>query len=116
MVVRFGGGDFLKTVAALKFVELMPGTLLLRDGDFPIGFGGVALLLGDEIFSCECVIAVEIQMSTDFVGLRSIEIGFCGGDVFLAIAMLLHLLFGFGLGREGSRFRDLVGPGAAAGV
>src|SRR5438477_5335277 len=115
MVVRFGGGDFLRTVAALKFVELMPGTLLLRDGDFPIGFGGVALLLGDQIFFCECVIAVEIQMSTDFVGLRSIEIGLCGGDVFLAIAILLHLVFGFGLGREGSGFRDLFGAVAAPG-
>src|SRR5256885_1918581 len=69
----------------------------------------------DQIFSCECVIAVEIQMSTDFVGLRSIEIGLCGGDVFLAIAILLHLIFGFCFGREGSGFRDLFGPVAAPG-
>ena len=54
-------------------------------------------------------------MSTDFVGLRSIEIGLCGGDVFLAIAILLHLVFGFGLGREGSGFRDLFGAVAAPG-
>ena len=45
MVVRFGGGNFLGTVTALEFIELVPGTLLLRDRDFPIGFGGIELLL-----------------------------------------------------------------------
>src|SRR5712664_771953 len=44
MVVRFGGRNFLGTVAALQFIELVPGALLLGGGDFPIGLGGVALL------------------------------------------------------------------------
>src|SRR6266704_1873265 len=45
MVVRFGGGDFLRTVAALEFIELVLSTLLLRDRDFPVSFGRIALLL-----------------------------------------------------------------------
>src|SRR2546422_2017041 len=88
MVVRFGGGDFLGTVAALEFIELMLGTLLLGDGDFPVSFGGIPLLLGNKILSCESIIAVEIQVRANFVGFRAIEIGLRGGDVFVAVAVL----------------------------
>ena len=42
--MRFGGSNFLGTVAALQFIEFVPGALLLGGGDFPIGLGGVALL------------------------------------------------------------------------
>ncbi len=45
MVARFGGGDFLRTVAALEFIELVLSTLLLRDRNFPVSFGRIALLL-----------------------------------------------------------------------
>src|SRR5216684_5138121 len=45
MIVRFPRGDFLGTVAALEFIELVAGALLLSDSDFPVGFGGIALLL-----------------------------------------------------------------------
>src|SRR5229473_5482800 len=89
VVVRFGGGNFLGTVTALEFIELVPGAPLLGRGDFPIGFGGIELLLGDEIFFSECGVTVKIKMRADFVGLRSIEIGLRGGDVFQAIAVPL---------------------------
>ena len=62
MVVGFGRGNFLGTVAALEFIELVPGALLLGDGDFPIGLGGIELLLRDEVFFGECVIAVKIDL------------------------------------------------------
>src|SRR6266403_3342882 len=88
MVVRFGGGNFLGTVAALEFIELVPGALLLGGGDFPIGLGGIELLLGDEIFFCECGVTVKVKMRADFVGLRPVKIGLRGGDVFRAIAVL----------------------------
>src|SRR5713226_6330823 len=52
-------------------------------------------------------------MRADFVGLRAIEIGLCGGDVFLAIAVLLHLVLGLGLSRDGAGFRDFFGAVAA---
>src|SRR6266576_2747632 len=45
MVMRFGGGDLLGAVAALEFIELMTGALLLGDGHSPIRLGGIALLL-----------------------------------------------------------------------
>src|SRR6267143_6791204 len=115
MVVRFGGGDFFGTVAALQFIELVPGALLLGDGDFPIGLGGIELLLGDEIFFGECLIAVKIEMRADFVGFRPIEIGLRGGDVFQAIAVLLQLVLGFGLSCGGAGFRDFFGTIAALG-
>src|SRR6267154_304943 len=47
MEMRFGGGDFLRAVTALQFVQFVQGALLLGRGDFPIGFGGIALLFGD---------------------------------------------------------------------
>src|SRR5882762_1035530 len=88
VVVRFGGSNFLGTVTALEFIELVPGALLLGRGDFPIGLGGIELLLGDEIFFSECGVPVKIKMRADFVGLRAVKIGLCGGDVFQAIAVL----------------------------
>src|SRR5439155_12542297 len=71
MVMRFGGGNFLGTVATLEFIQLMTGALLLGDGHFPVGFGGITLLLGDEVLFCERFVAVEVQMRADFVSFRS---------------------------------------------
>src|SRR2546421_2685151 len=115
MVVSFGRGNFLGTVAALEFIELVPGALLLGDGDFPIGLGGIELLLRDEVFLGECVIAVKIEMRADFVSLRAIEIGLRGGNVFQAIAVLLQLVLGFGLSRDGAGFGDFFGTKAVPG-
>ena len=87
MVVRFGGGNFLGTVAALEFIELVLGALLLGDGDFPVGFRGITLLLGNEILFCKRIVTIEIQVGANFVGFRAIEFGLGAGDVFLAIAV-----------------------------
>src|SRR5258708_26750402 len=54
-------------------------------------------------------------MRADFVGFRAIEIGLCGGDVFLAIAVFFQLVIGFGLCRRGAGFRDFFGTVAAPG-
>src|SRR6266550_3570192 len=115
MVVSFGRGNFLGTVAALEFIELVPGALLLGDGDFPIGLGGIELLLRDQVFFGECIIAVKIEMRADFVSLRAIEIGLRGGNVFQAIAVLLQLVLGFGLSRDGAGFGDFFGTKAVPG-
>src|SRR6266446_894330 len=87
MVMRFGGGDLLGAVAALEFIQLMTGALLLGDGHSPVRLGGIALLLGDEVFFCQRFVAVEIQMRADFVSFRAVEFRLCGGDIFLAIAV-----------------------------
>ena len=72
MVMRFGGGDFLGTVAALQLVELMTRALLLGDGHFPVRFGGIALLLGDEVLFRERFVAVEIEVRAHFIGFRAV--------------------------------------------
>src|SRR6202171_4802940 len=115
VVVRFGGSNFLGTVAALEFIELVPGTLLLGGGDFPIGLGVIKLLLGDEILFCECGVTVKVKMRADFVGLGAVKIGLRGGDVFRAIAVLFQLVLSLGLSRDGASFRDFLGAIAALG-
>src|SRR5256884_611341 len=99
IVIRFGGGDFLGTVAALEFIQLMTGALLLGDGHFPVGFGGITLLLRDKVFLGECFVAVEIEVRAHFIGFRAVEFCLRGGDVFLAIAVPFQLEVGFGLRR-----------------
>src|SRR5437773_1253958 len=69
---RFGGGDFLGTVAALQLIELMTRALLLGDGHFPVRFGGIALLLGDEVLFRERFVAVEIEVRAHFIGFRAV--------------------------------------------
>lgn len=49
-IMRFGAGDFFRAVTALQFIQLVTGIFFLRQRHFPIGFGGVALLFGDQIF------------------------------------------------------------------
>src|SRR6266480_3585668 len=111
----FGEVDVFATVAALEFFQIGPGALLLGDGDFPIGLGGIELLLRDQVFFGECIIAVKIEMRADFVSLRAIEIGLRGGNVFQAIAVLLQLVLGFGLSRDGAGFGDFFGTKAVPG-
>src|SRR6266481_2199085 len=83
----FGEFHVLGAVAALEFIQLMTGALLLGDGHSPVRLGGIELLLGDEVFFCQRIVAVEIQMRADFVSFRAVEFRLCGGDIFLAIAV-----------------------------
>src|SRR5271166_455580 len=96
VIASGGGGDFLGAIAAVEFVELVLEILFLREGHLPGGIGGVALLLGDEILLGQSIVALGVEVRTDFVGIGAVEIGLRGGDVFLAVAVYLLLIFGFG--------------------
>ena len=108
VVPRFRSSDFLGAVAAAKLVEFVLGVLFLREGHFPVGFGGVALLLGDEVFGRQRVVSLKIEMRANFVGGGAVEVGFRCVDVFLAIAVSALLVFGFGLGGRGAHFGDFL--------
>src|SRR6266581_1768133 len=109
VVTRQSGSDFFGTVAAFQFVKLVQGIFLLREGDLPVGFSGVALLFGNEILSCQGLVAVEVEMRAYFVGFGAVKVGLRHGDVFLAIAVLFQLVIGFGLRGGGAGFGNFLG-------
>src|SRR5216683_1733727 len=115
VVTRQSGSDFFGTVAAFQFVKLVQGILLLREGDLPVGFSGVALLFGNEILPCQGVVAVEVEMRAYFVGFGAVKVGLRHGDVFLAIAVLFQLVIGFGLSGGGAGFGNFLGAITAQG-
>src|SRR6266702_2517466 len=107
--------DIFAAVAAFQFVKLVQGILLLREGDLPVGFSGVALLFGNEILPCQGVVAVEVEMRAYFVGFGAVKVGLRHGDVFLAIAVLFQLVIGFGLSGGGAGFGNFLGAITAQG-
>ena len=108
-IARFGGSDFFGAITALEFIEFVLRVVLEGESHLPGGFGGVALLLGDEVFLGKGIVALEIKLGANLVGGGTIQFGLGGGDVFLAIAVDTLLVFGFGLRGGGAGFGDLFG-------
>src|SRR6266571_265006 len=114
VVTRQSGSDFFGTVAAFQFVKLVQGILLLREGDLPVGFSGVALLFGNEILPCQGVVAVEVEMRAYFVGFGAVKVGLSGGGAgfgnFLG-AITAQGFLGIGAGLLEGRLQFLVVEG-----
>src|ERR1700730_5837286 len=90
-------------MATPELIELVLRALLLRQGHLPVGFRGVALLLGDEILSRQRIVALCIQARAGLIRFRTIDVGLRRGDIFLAISALALLVLGPGsLGRPAS--------------
>jgi len=71
---------------------------------FPVGIRGVALLFGDEIFFGQRVVALGIEAGANLVGVRAVEVGLRGINIFLAVAVSPLVVFSFGLGGGGAGF------------
>jgi len=74
LVSRLRHRNFFRAEAALQLVQLVSRVFFRCKRYFPICFGGVALLLGDEILFGERVIALKIQMRACLVGCCAVEI------------------------------------------
>ena len=108
-IARFGARNFFRTVAAIQLVEFVLRVFFLRDGHFPIGFGGIALLFGNQIFLRERFVALKVKPRPRFVRSSAIDVGLRRCDVFFAVAVLPHVGIGFGLLCGGTRFGDFFG-------
>ncbi len=109
LVACFGRGDLFWAITDVQFIQLMLGVLLLRQRHLPGRFGGIALLLGDEVFQGQRFITIEIRMRADLLGFGSIKVRLRCVDVLLAIAVFALLVFGeSGSGRR-ARFRNFLG-------
>src|SRR5215467_3580447 len=109
-------GDFLGTVAPLQLVELVLCIFALGDGDFPVGFGGVALLFRHQILFCQRFVTFKVQAGAGLIGGGAIEIGCGGGYVFLAVAVSPHIVVGLGLFGCGTRLGNFLGAVTAPGL
>ncbi len=82
----------------------MPGIFFLRERHFPVGFRGVALLLGDQIFFRQSIVTLEIESGPRFVGRGAVQVGFRSSDIFLPVTILFEFVIGLGLHRSGAGF------------